>query len=100
MRRKCEKMSKIILRGIIRIIYNILYSICRYDPERQKNNMTDCHYNQNKLYVVYSALGSFFIPMAIMLYVYLKIFYVLTSRQHRMTKTEVISIKSQQYLSS
>lgn len=51
--------------------------------------MFNCHYNQNKGYVVFSAMGSFFIPMTVMLYVYLKIFYVLMSRQHRMTKTEV-----------
>lgn len=41
------------------------------------------------LKVIYSASGSFFIPMSIMLYVYSKIFYVLTSRQSRISRTEV-----------
>lgn len=42
-----------------------------------------------RLKVIYSAFGSFFIPMSIMLYVYSKIFWVLTSRQSRMSRTEV-----------
>lgn len=41
------------------------------------------------LKVIYSAFGSFFIPMSIMLYVYSKIFCVLTSRQSRISRTEV-----------
>ncbi|XP_055623171.1 5-hydroxytryptamine receptor 7-like [Toxorhynchites rutilus septentrionalis] len=56
-----------------------------YDQDRKRN---ECQYNQNKGYVVFSAMGSFFIPMSVMLYVYSKICCVLTSRQHRMTKTE------------
>ncbi|XP_062564685.1 probable G-protein coupled receptor No18 [Armigeres subalbatus] len=56
-----------------------------YDQDRERH---ECQYNQNKGYVVFSAMGSFFIPMSVMLYVYSKICCVLTSRQHRMTKTE------------
>ncbi|XP_058466990.1 5-hydroxytryptamine receptor 1D [Malaya genurostris] len=56
-----------------------------YDQDRKRN---ECQYNQNKGYVVFSAMGSFFIPMSVMLYVYSKICCVLTSRQHRMTTTE------------
>ncbi|XP_058837849.1 5-hydroxytryptamine receptor 1A [Topomyia yanbarensis] len=56
-----------------------------YDQDRKRN---ECQYNQNKGYVVFSAMGSFFIPMSVMLYVYSKICWVLTSRQHRMTTTE------------
>ncbi|XP_038105184.1 probable G-protein coupled receptor No18 [Culex quinquefasciatus] len=56
-----------------------------YDQDRSRN---ECQYNQNKGYVVFSAMGSFFIPMSVMLYVYSKICYVLTSRQHRISRTE------------
>lgn len=63
------------------------------DTKRFSSNLFDCHYNQNKGYVVFSAMGSFFIPMIVMLYVYSKIFFVLISRQHRITKTEVSKIK-------
>ncbi|KFB41295.1 AGAP004034-PA-like protein [Anopheles sinensis] len=60
-----------------------------YDQDRRTLQSYECHYNQNKGYVVFSAMGSFFIPMTVMLYVYSKICCVLTSRQNRMTKTEV-----------
>uniref|UniRef100_A0A182NG28 G-protein coupled receptors family 1 profile domain-containing protein n=1 Tax=Anopheles dirus TaxID=7168 RepID=A0A182NG28_9DIPT len=59
-----------------------------YDQDRKTLQSYECHYNQNKGYVVFSAMGSFFIPMTVMLYVYSKICCVLTSRQNRMTKTE------------
>lgn len=59
------------------------------DSKRFSSTLFDCHYNQNKGYVVFSAMGSFFLPMIVMLYVYSKIFFVLISRQHRITKTEV-----------
>uniref|UniRef100_A0A182MLQ1 G-protein coupled receptors family 1 profile domain-containing protein n=1 Tax=Anopheles culicifacies TaxID=139723 RepID=A0A182MLQ1_9DIPT len=61
-----------------------------YDQDRKTLQSYECHYNQNKGYVVFSAMGSFFIPMTVMLYVYSKICCVLTSRQNRMTKTETL----------
>lgn len=65
------------------------FTLCfRYDQERRNSDMTDCRYNQNKGYVVFSAMGSFFIPCCVMLYVYSKICCVLTSRQSRLTRTE------------
>lgn len=87
--------------------------VSRFDQE-QKPEMTDCEYNNDKGYVnfeisqisqlplikiillfkvIYSAFGSFFIPMSIMLYVYSKIFYVLSSRQSRISRVEVRLIK-------
>lgn len=46
--------------------------------ERHKNK--SCTYNQNKFYVVFSALGSFFVPLVVMLYVYVKISRVIARR--------------------
>lgn len=46
--------------------------------DRHKNKT--CTYNQNKFYVVFSALGSFFLPLVVMLYVYVKISRVIASR--------------------
>uniref|UniRef100_A0A1I8P5D7 G-protein coupled receptors family 1 profile domain-containing protein n=1 Tax=Stomoxys calcitrans TaxID=35570 RepID=A0A1I8P5D7_STOCA len=57
-----------------------------YEPGRRVDGNTVCRYNQNKGYVVFSAMGSFFIPLAVMLYVYLKIGYVLTSRRQRIVR--------------
>jgi 7 transmembrane receptor (rhodopsin family) len=61
----------------------------RYDPNRRKADLVECHYNQNKGYVVFSAMGSFFIPMAVMIYVYSRICCVLKYRQRNISKTEV-----------
>lgn len=73
------------------MLFTFAYPHKRYDSKKRfSSEMFNCHYNQNKGYVVFSAMGSFFIPMTVMLYVYSKIFYVLMSRQHRMSKTEVI----------
>ncbi|XP_077287711.1 octopamine receptor-like [Arctopsyche grandis] len=49
----------------------------------------DCHYNQSPGYVIFSAMGSFFIPMMIMVFVYFKISSVV-SRRHRQLSSEVI----------
>uniref|UniRef100_A0A1B0BTM8 G-protein coupled receptors family 1 profile domain-containing protein n=1 Tax=Glossina palpalis gambiensis TaxID=67801 RepID=A0A1B0BTM8_9MUSC len=58
-----------------------------YEPGRHKKDSKKyCRYNQNKGYVVFSAMGSFFIPLTVMLYVYLKIGYVLTSRRQRIVR--------------
>lgn len=62
----------------------------RYEENRRNATKVECRYNQNKGYVVYSAMGSFFLPMIVMLYVYSKICCVLTSRHSSMAKTEVM----------
>lgn len=61
----------------------------RYEPGRRREDNVVCRYNQNKGYVVFSAMGSFFIPLAVMMYVYMKIGYVLTSRRQRMVRDAV-----------
>lgn len=59
----------------------------RYEPGRR--DLIECRYNQNEGYVVFSAMGSFFIPMAVMIYVYLRISCVVASRHDQMTEIEV-----------
>lgn len=80
---------KFFFRVFLLMCVPLLTFLSRYDQDRERN---ECQYNQNKGYVVFSAMGSFFIPMSVMLYVYSKICCVLTSRQHRMTKTEVSGV--------
>ncbi|XP_062564674.1 D(3) dopamine receptor-like [Armigeres subalbatus] len=58
-----------------------------YEPGRRE--LTQCRYNQNEGYVVFSAMGSFFIPMAVMIYVYVRISCVVASRHDKMTEIEV-----------
>uniref|UniRef100_A0A1B0A8M9 G-protein coupled receptors family 1 profile domain-containing protein n=1 Tax=Glossina pallidipes TaxID=7398 RepID=A0A1B0A8M9_GLOPL len=65
-----------------------------YEPGRHKKDSKKyCRYNQNKGYVVFSAMGSFFIPLTVMLYVYLKIGYVLTSRRQRIVRDAFLFIE-------
>ncbi|XP_035709072.1 alpha-2B adrenergic receptor isoform X2 [Folsomia candida] len=51
-----------------------------YDETRNVEN--NCQYNDNTGYVLYSALGSFFLPLLVMLYVYARIACVIARRQH------------------
>ncbi|CAG7720677.1 unnamed protein product [Allacma fusca] len=45
-----------------------------------------CEYNENTGYVVYSALGSFFLPLLVMLYVYARIACVISQRHKTIEK--------------
>jgi len=56
--------------------------MCRYDENRHKNQ--SCSYNQNKGYVVFSAMGSFFVPLVVVVYVYFKISCVIAERHNKL----------------
>ncbi|EDX12528.1 GD20216 [Drosophila simulans] len=58
-----------------------------YEPGRR--DLRECRYNQNEGYVIFSAMGSFFIPMAVMIYVYARISCVIASRHDNMTDISV-----------
>uniref|UniRef100_A0A182JML8 G-protein coupled receptors family 1 profile domain-containing protein n=1 Tax=Anopheles atroparvus TaxID=41427 RepID=A0A182JML8_ANOAO len=62
-----------------------------YEPGRRE--LDQCRYNQNEGYVVFSAMGSFFIPMTVMVYVYLRISCVVASRHDKMTEIEVHKVR-------
>ncbi|XP_049303646.1 putative tyramine receptor 2 isoform X2 [Bactrocera dorsalis] len=87
-----KRRSKRLALGMIFIVWvTALLITCPpylgwYDPGRRHEGNVVCRYNQNKGYVVFSAMGSFFIPLAVMMYVYMKIGYVLTSRRQRMVR--------------
>lgn len=55
----------------------------RYDAERHSQKI--CRYNRNTGYVIYSAMGSFFIPMVVMLYVYVRISCVIAQRHDQLS---------------
>lgn len=55
-------------------------------PDHQKMNATICSYNMETSYVVFSAMGSFFLPMLVMLYVYARISCVI-ARRHKHLET-------------
>lgn len=54
----------------------------RYEPGRHKDKT--CRYNRNTGYVIFSAMGSFFIPMVVMVYVYARISCVVAQRHDQL----------------
>ncbi|XP_076345874.1 octopamine receptor-like [Tachypleus tridentatus] len=54
-----------------------------HDTDRQTSKK--CEYNSNIGYIIYSALGSFYIPALVMLYVYYRIFAVARKRESVLT---------------
>ncbi|XP_017874963.1 PREDICTED: 5-hydroxytryptamine receptor 1A [Drosophila arizonae] len=66
-----------------------------YEPGRR--DLRECRYNQNEGYVIFSAMGSFFIPMSVMIYVYAKISCVIAKRHDNMTDIHIHNKKFKRY---
>ncbi|XP_047036185.1 octopamine receptor 1-like [Helicoverpa zea] len=62
-----------------------------YEPDHNQNG--NCRYNQNPGYVVFSAMGSFFLPMAVMVYVYARISCVVARRHQQLASSTKCSKK-------
>ncbi|CAH1999962.1 unnamed protein product [Acanthoscelides obtectus] len=62
-----------------------------YEPGKHANKT--CRYNKNTGYVIYSAMGSFFIPMVVMLYVYIKISCVVAQRHDQLAQSDATHSK-------
>ncbi|GLV35850.1 Tyramine receptor [Carabus blaptoides fortunei] len=63
--------------------------------EPKHHEQGECRYNQNQGYVVFSACGSFFIPMTIMVYVYVRISCVVAQRHDQLANIDTRPKKSQ-----
>ncbi|CAK9806737.1 5-hydroxytryptamine receptor 7 [Anthophora quadrimaculata] len=57
-------------------------------PRATNRDKKKCSYNMDSSYVIFSAIGSFFLPMLVMLYVYGKISCVIASRHRNLEATE------------
>ncbi|KAK6622245.1 hypothetical protein RUM44_002052 [Polyplax serrata] len=57
-----------------------------YDVNHHKDKT--CRYNQNEGYVIFSAMGSFFIPLTVMLYVYARISCVVSKRHDKLRQVQ------------
>ncbi|XP_050436086.1 octopamine receptor 1-like [Adelges cooleyi] len=66
-----------------------------YDENRHKNKK--CGYNQNKGYVVFSAMGSFFVPLVVVVYVYFKISCVIAQRHQNLEALNGPKLKISRY---
>ncbi|XP_025833706.1 alpha-1A adrenergic receptor-like, partial [Agrilus planipennis] len=64
-----------------------------YEIGRHKDQT--CRYNRNTGYVIFSAMGSFFIPMVVMLYVYLRISCVIARRHNHLGQIDNRTMRSQ-----
>ncbi|XP_026461313.1 probable G-protein coupled receptor No18 [Ctenocephalides felis] len=67
-----------------------------YEPGRHQ--ALDCRYNRNRGYVIFSAMGSFFLPLLVVLYVYARISCVVARRHDRLG--EMRDSKNQRHKSS
>nr|XP_026498772.1 5-hydroxytryptamine receptor 7-like [Vanessa tameamea] len=56
-----------------------------YEPDHNQGGV--CRYNQNPGYVVFSAMGSFFLPMIVMVYVYARISCVVARRHQQLSSS-------------
>ncbi|XP_052744945.1 octopamine receptor 1-like [Bicyclus anynana] len=56
-----------------------------YEPDHNQGGV--CRYNQNPGYVVFSAMGSFFLPMIVMVYVYARISCVVARRHQQLASS-------------
>lgn len=64
-----------------------LVSTCsRYDSNQHKDKT--CGYSQNKAYVIFSAMGSFFLPLIVMLYMYARISCVVAKRHDKLGQVQ------------
>ncbi|KAF5284438.1 hypothetical protein FQR65_LT13544 [Abscondita terminalis] len=69
-----------------------------YEPGRHEDK--NCRYNRNTGYVIFSAMGSFFIPMVVMVYVYARISCVVAQRHDQLAHIDNKHRKSQKITSS
>lgn len=61
--------------------------------EQDRHISKTCLYNKNTGYVIFSAMGSFFIPMVVMLYVYMRISCVVAQRHDQLVNLEDKSVR-------
>ncbi|OAD54040.1 5-hydroxytryptamine receptor 7 [Eufriesea mexicana] len=62
-------------------------------PRATDRDSKKCTYNMDSSYVIFSAMGSFFLPMLVMLYVYGRISCVIASRHRNLEATENENIR-------
>ena len=84
------KRSKRLALGMIGVVWLAAFVIT-FPPilgwretGRWTANSKTCHYISDPGYVVYSALGSFYLPLLVMVFVYIKIFRVASIREKRL----------------
>lgn len=62
-------------------------------PRATNRDIKKCSYNMDSSYVIFSAMGSFFLPMLVMLYVYGRISCVIAGRHRNLEATEAENVR-------
>ncbi|XP_076244946.1 putative G-protein coupled receptor No18 [Calliopsis andreniformis] len=62
-------------------------------PRSKNRDSKKCSYNTDSSYVIFSAMGSFFLPMLVMLYVYGRISCVIAGRHRNLEATESENVR-------
>lgn len=62
-------------------------------PRATNRDSKKCSYNMDSSYVIFSAMGSFFLPMLVMLYVYGRISCVIAGRHRNLEATETENVR-------
>ncbi|EFN88366.1 Alpha-1B adrenergic receptor [Harpegnathos saltator] len=63
-------------------------------PRATNRDVKKCSYNMDSSYVIFSAMGSFFLPMLVMLYVYGRISCVIASRHRNLETNEPENVRT------
>ncbi|XP_032686428.1 5-hydroxytryptamine receptor-like isoform X3 [Odontomachus brunneus] len=63
-------------------------------PRATNRDIKKCSYNMDSSYVIFSAMGSFFLPMLVMLYVYGRISCVIASRHRNLETSEAENVRA------
>lgn len=74
---------------------NFLHLSLRSEPDRHGINEEDCRYNENVGYVIYSASGSFYLPMLVILYTYARIICLVQTRNKELK--EMVRVRINYY---
>lgn len=62
-------------------------------PRATNRDIKKCSYNMDSSYVIFSSMGSFFLPMLVMLYVYGRISCVIASRHRNLETNEAENVR-------
>ncbi|XP_072386689.1 probable G-protein coupled receptor No18 [Diabrotica undecimpunctata] len=97
-----KRRSKRLALGMILVVWiSSLLISCPpifgwYEPGKHAGKT--CRYNKNTGYVIFSAMGSFFIPMVVMVYVYIKISCVVAQRHDQLAHIDTAHPRKNQKL--
>lgn len=71
--------------------------VSRSDSGRHGLDESECRYNENAGYVIYSSIGSFYAPMLVILYTYARIIHVVRTRNQEFKEVNEWSLEANKW---